>query len=60
MIDLNNKTAIITGAGSSIGTAVARLCVKLDANVILIAKSDKYIKRLQTLIKQNGINIFEQ
>lgn len=46
MINLKGKVAVITGAGSGIGAAVAEMFYNLDANVALIAKSEKNVKNV--------------
>lgn len=44
MGDLSSKVAVVTGAGSGIGAAVAKKLFFLNARVILIAKSEENVK----------------
>ena len=46
MADLKDKVAVITGAGSGIGAAVAETFYNLKASVALIAKSEKNVKKV--------------
>ncbi len=46
MFNLQGKTAVVTGAGSGIGAAVANTLHSLGANVALIAKSETNIKNI--------------
>lgn len=46
MSDLTNRTAIITGAGSGIGAAVAAKLYQQNARVVLIGKSETNVARV--------------
>jgi len=46
MIDLKNKNAVITGAGSGIGAAIAQLFYELNCNISLIGKSERNVKKV--------------
>ena len=46
MINLKNKNAVVTGAGSGIGAAVAELFFTLGCNVSLIGKSEYNVKSI--------------
>ncbi|MDP3014639.1 MAG: SDR family oxidoreductase [Candidatus Subteraquimicrobiales bacterium] len=45
-MNLNEKIAVITGAGSGIGASVAEKLFNLNAKVALVAKSDKNVKNV--------------
>ncbi|MFK8040098.1 MAG: 3-oxoacyl-ACP reductase FabG [Rickettsiaceae bacterium] len=53
MINLTNKTALVTGASGSIGGAIARILHKLGAHVII---SGTNIQKLEDLGKELGDN----
>ena len=44
---LSNKNILITGAGSGIGRAVAKIAAKNKANLILLSKDIKKLYSLQ-------------
>ncbi|MBU5466799.1 SDR family oxidoreductase [Virgibacillus sp. MSJ-26] len=48
--ELNNKTAIVTGASSGIGTAIAKELTKAGANVVLAARNKEKLENLVTEI----------
>ena len=52
LIDLSNKTYIVTGASSGIGRATAILLGQLDARVILIGRNEQKLN--DTLLKMDG------
>ena len=52
--DLNNKTAIITGASRGIGEAAARFFADRGANVVLAARTSNAIERIATEITASG------
>ena len=54
---LKNKIAIITGAGSGIGEATARLFVEAGANVALVARSEDAIANLAGELRARSIAI---
>ena len=54
MFDLKNKTAIITGAASGIGRAVAMVFAKQGASVHLIDLNSDALEMVLTEIKSNG------
>ena len=53
MITLNKKVAIITGAGSGIGAAVAEKLFELGAYVVLIGKSEDKVKQVCENLDRN-------
>ena len=54
MNSLENKIAVITGAGRGIGAATARLFAKEGAKCVLAARTEKEIKALASEIEQEG------
>ena len=53
---LSNKNILITGAGSGIGRAVAKIAAKNQANLILLSKDIKKLYSLQDEICDGGGN----
>ncbi len=53
-MDLKNKTAVVTGAGSGIGEACARLFAKQGAKLVLIARTASSLEKVAEDIKQDG------
>ena len=53
---LSNKNILITGAGSGIGRAVAKIAAKNKANLILLSKDIKKLYSLQYEICDEGCN----
>jgi short-subunit dehydrogenase len=53
---INRKTALITGASSGIGEALARCCASANLDLILVARSEGKLKTLaEALAAQHGI-----
>ncbi|MFC1992986.1 SDR family oxidoreductase [Chloroflexota bacterium] len=52
--DFNNKTAIVTGAGSGIGRAAALSFAERGANVVVVDFDDVAAKETVTLIEKKG------
>ena len=44
MINLKNKTALVTGAGKGIGKACAIALAQAGANLIIISRTKKFIE----------------
>jgi len=57
IIDLTNKTALITGASRGIGEATARHLTELGANVVLLARSSGDIERIAGEIGDKALAI---
>lgn len=57
MIDLTDKTALITGASRGIGEAVARKLAALGANVALVARSESELEKLAQEIGSKALAI---
>lgn len=50
MINLNDKTILVTGASSGIGRAAAVLCDKAGATVVLSGRNEGELKKTQSLL----------
>lgn len=53
-MDMLNKTVIVTGAGRGIGAAVAELCAKNGANVVITDINDEWGKAVEEKIRRQG------
>ena len=60
MFNLNNKTAVITGAGSGIGAAVAHFFSNLNSSLTLIGKSQNNVKKVAKELSsdENSVDYF--
>lgn len=56
-IDLNGKTALITGASRGIGEAAARILAGCGANVVLAARSTSDINRIAAEIGERAVAV---
>jgi 3-oxoacyl-[acyl-carrier protein] reductase len=56
-IDLNGKTALITGASRGIGEAAARVMAGYGANVVLAARSTDDIERIAAEIGDKAMAV---
>ena len=54
MIDLSGKVALITGASQGIGAAVAKAYATAGAHVVLLARSQKKLEKIDDEIKEVG------
>ena len=52
-LNLNNKTALITGASKGIGKAIAESMAKEGCNLILTARSEDKLKTLKEDLQKN-------
>lgn len=57
MIELKNKTILVTGASSGIGRATAILCDQLGANIIITGRNTEELEKTKGLLK-NKTNLF--
>ncbi|MBN2480190.1 MAG: SDR family oxidoreductase [Bacteroidales bacterium] len=55
---MNGKVVIITGASSGIGLAAAKEFAKHGASVVLAARSEDLLKRIESDLKQSGYEAF--
>ncbi len=53
-IDLTNRIALVTGASQGIGAAVAKAYAKAGAHVILVARNQKKLEKIDDEITQMG------
>lgn len=51
MIELNNKTILVTGASSGIGRATSQLCDSLGANLIITGRNSDELNKTKSLLK---------
>lgn len=57
-IDLSNKTALVFGSSKGIGKAIANQLADCNANVLLLARSEKELKDVCSNLKGNGKHYF--
>jgi len=58
MLNLNNKTAIVTGASQGIGKSIATTLAKFNCNLILISRSIDALNKVKDKIKKESkVNI---
>jgi NAD(P)-dependent dehydrogenase (short-subunit alcohol dehydrogenase family) len=57
MIDLKDKTILITGASSGIGRATAVLCDQLGASVIITGRNEEELKKTSALLSNKNEQI---
>ncbi|SVD66193.1 uncharacterized protein METZ01_LOCUS419047, partial [marine metagenome] len=51
-LNLNNKTALITGASKGIGKAIAQAMAEEGCNLVITARSEDKLKELKTEIQK--------
>ena len=57
-LNLNNKTALITGASKGIGKAIAQSMAEEGCNLVITARSEDKLKELKTDIqKQHNVSV---
>lgn len=54
MLELKNKTILVTGATSGIGRATAQLCDSLGANVIITGRNADELNKTKALLKNKS------
>src|ERR1043165_9032410 len=55
MIDLKDKTILITGASSGIGRAAAQLCDQLGANIIITGRNREELDKTAATLKNKTV-----
>jgi NADP-dependent 3-hydroxy acid dehydrogenase YdfG len=56
-MDLNGKTAIITGASSGIGEATAIVLAEQGVKVVVVARRKERLNKLAKKIESNGTKL---
>ena len=54
LFDLTGKTAIVTGASSGLGVTFAKTLAERGANVVLAARREENLRRVQEEIESSG------
>lgn len=57
MKKLNGKYALVTGASSGIGWALAKRLIELGVNLILLGRDIKSLQKLKTIGKENNVQV---
>ena len=56
MLDLNNKTAIVSGGSKGIGKAIATKLAQAGANVVICSKKKRNLDSAVNEAESNGTN----
>ena len=58
MIDLKNKNALVTGASSGIGAAIARRLAKEKCNLFLTGLGESQLQETKEICEKEGVSVF--
>ncbi len=54
-LDLSGRTTVVTGASSGIGRAVAEAMAEAGANLVLIGRDEKRLRKTVEAVKERGV-----
>ena len=54
-LNLKNKIALVTGAGSGIGREIARTLAEEGVNVMIVGRTEKNLQETASLHKRNSL-----
>lgn len=57
LFDMTGKTAIVTGGGTHLGTAMAESLGELGANVVIASRRGELCEKVATKLRKNGLKV---